>query len=55
MRLRNLVRGLLVLVLAAGGLAAPAAGASFPEPVEGDFVLRDFRFGTGWWRPSTGC
>ena len=47
MRLRNLVRGLLVLVLAAGGLAAPAAGASFPEPVEGDFVLRDFRFGTG--------
>ena len=47
MRLRNLIRGLLVLVLAAGGLAAPAAGASFPEPVEGDFVLRDFRFGTG--------
>src|SRR5215210_905340 len=47
MRLRNLIRGLLVLVLAAGGLAAPAAGASFPEPVEGDFVLHDFRFGTG--------
>ena len=33
--------------LALGLIACPAAGASYPAPVEGDFVLRDFAFATG--------
>jgi len=28
-------------------LALPAAAAEYPAPVEGDFVVRNFRFGTG--------
>ena len=35
------------LVFALGLAAIPAAGASYPAPVEGDFVLRDFSFSTG--------
>ena len=34
------------------GLAAPSAAADFPAPTEGDFVVRDFRFGTGETLPS---
>ncbi len=30
----------------------PAAAADFPSPVEGDFVVRDFRFGSGETLPS---
>jgi homoserine O-acetyltransferase len=37
---------LLALVLAGPAFAQPARPA-FPAPVEGDFVARDFRFGTG--------
>lgn len=36
---------LVLLVLAPSRL--PAAAATYPAPVEGDFVLRDFRFGSG--------
>src|SRR5262245_23370905 len=40
----HVLAGALLLGLA----AAPfARAASYPDPVEGDFVLRDFRFGTG--------
>jgi len=47
----------LFLVSAIIGLtclaAAPAAGAAdFPAPVEGDYVARDFRFGSGETLPS---
>ena len=37
----------IVLLGAAGSAAAQAAGSALPAPVEGDFVVRDFRFGTG--------
>jgi homoserine O-acetyltransferase/O-succinyltransferase len=33
-------------------VALPAVAADFPAPVEGDFVARDFRFGTGETLPS---
>ena len=42
--------GLAVILAAVIGGPAPTAqpaGSSFPTPVEGDFVARDFRFGTG--------
>jgi homoserine O-acetyltransferase len=32
--------------------AQPTGGAAFPAPTEGDFVARDFRFGTGETLPS---
>jgi homoserine O-acetyltransferase len=35
------------LVLACPAFAQPARGTGFPTPVEGDFVARDFTFGTG--------
>ncbi len=38
-----------LIVLAA---APPAVAADFPSPVEGDFVVRDFRFGSGETLPS---
>jgi homoserine O-acetyltransferase len=45
---------LLPAVVALIGLAAvpPATAADFPLPVEGDFVVRDFRFGSGETLPS---
>jgi len=45
---------LLPAVVALIGLAAvpPANAADFPSPVEGDFVVRDFRFGSGETLPS---
>jgi homoserine O-acetyltransferase len=48
---------LKTLVMAAAatmtlGLAAPSAAADFPVPTQGDFVIRDFRFGTGETLPS---
>jgi homoserine O-acetyltransferase/O-succinyltransferase len=45
MTLRSRVLGILVLI--AGCTVSAAAGASYPDPVEGDFVLRDFRFKAG--------
>jgi hypothetical protein len=46
----------LFLVSAILGLtwlaALPAGAADFPAPVEGDFVDRDFRFGSGETLPS---
>ena len=33
--------------LLAALLAAPAMGASYPPPAEGDFLIRDFRFASG--------
>jgi homoserine O-acetyltransferase len=33
--------------LLAALLAAPATGASYPPPAEGDFLIRDFRFASG--------
>jgi homoserine O-acetyltransferase len=42
------MRILPVLVLAVLAVALPARGAEpYPDPVEGDFVLRDFRFASG--------
>jgi homoserine O-acetyltransferase len=41
---RSRVAAVLVLLACC---AAPASGADYPEPVEGDFVLHDFRFSTG--------
>jgi homoserine O-acetyltransferase len=38
---------LTALVLACPAFAQPARGTGFPTPVEGDFVARDFTFGTG--------
>ena len=45
---------LLSAVVALASLAAAPAvrAAEFPAPVEGDFVVRDFRFGTGETLPS---
>src|SRR5580765_7061955 len=45
---------LLPAVVALIALAAvpPAVAADFPSPVEGDFVVRNFRFGTGETLPS---
>jgi homoserine O-acetyltransferase len=37
----------VVAVVAAFALACSALGATWPEPVAGDFVIKDFRFGTG--------
>src|SRR6195256_1069213 len=44
----------LSAVVALSWLAAgpSAQAAEFPAPVEGDFVARDFRFGTGETLPS---
>lgn len=36
-----------LLVLFTAGNALPAAAASYPNPAEGDFILHEFRFGTG--------
>ncbi len=47
MTLRSRIFSVVVLSLFAGLMARPAAGASYPDPVEGDFVLHDFHFGTG--------
>ena len=33
--------------LSAALLAAPAVGANYPPPAEGDFLIRDFRFASG--------
>ncbi len=41
-----------VVALIAVAAAPPAAAADFPSPVEGDFVVRDFRFGSGETLPS---
>src|SRR5437764_265434 len=45
------VRSRISLVLIALSLfavaAIPVAAAAYPDPVENDFVLHDFRFGTG--------
>ena len=41
-----------VFVLAALSVVAPARGAEFPPAVEGDFVVRDFRFASGETLPS---
>jgi homoserine O-acetyltransferase len=38
---------LCVLCVLCGSTAGLASAADFPAPVEGDFVVRDFRFGTG--------
>jgi homoserine O-acetyltransferase len=35
------------MIVMAFGLAAPSRAADFPAPAEGDFVVRDFKFGTG--------
>lgn len=35
------------VLFACPAVAQPAGGALFPAPTEGDFVARDFRFGTG--------
>ena len=43
---------LLGLWVWAAALTATAAPAVFPTPTEGDFVVRDFRFGTGETLPS---
>ena len=40
-----------VILLAAAGLRA----ADYPQPVEGDFILRDFRFASGEALPSYAC
>lgn len=42
----------VVLACVAALLALPAAAAEFPAPVDGDFVARDFRFGSGETLPS---
>jgi homoserine O-acetyltransferase len=45
MKLKRLHVGFFSLALLSA--AAAVAGASYPEPVSGDFVLRDFRFQSG--------
>ena len=40
------------LVLTCPAFAQPARGTGFPTPVDGDFVARDFTFGTGDTLPS---
>jgi homoserine O-acetyltransferase len=42
----------MALVLPCQALAQPAGAGGFPSPVEGDFVARDFAFGTGDRLPS---
>ena len=37
----------VALLLLAGGSRAGAQAAAYPAPVEGDFVMRDFAFGSG--------
>jgi homoserine O-acetyltransferase len=41
-----------VVALIALAAVPPAVAADFPSPVEGDFVVQDFRFGTGETLPS---
>jgi homoserine O-acetyltransferase len=41
-----------VVAMIAVAAVPPAAAADFPSPVEGDFVVRDFRFGSGETLPS---
>jgi homoserine O-acetyltransferase len=41
------IPGLVALLVACLLCGAPATAADFPAPVEGDFVAREFRFGTG--------
>ena len=48
MRFRTLVTTAATLL----ALAMPARAADFPAPTEGDFVVRDFKFGTGETLPS---
>jgi homoserine O-acetyltransferase len=43
---------LTACALMLGGLLASAAAAEYPAPVEGDFVLRDFRFASGETMPE---
>jgi homoserine O-acetyltransferase/O-succinyltransferase len=38
---------LTVVLLLLGGSSAAAQAAAYPAPVEGDFVIRDFAFGSG--------
>src|SRR5712691_9002634 len=40
------------LVVSCPAFAQPARGTGFPTPVDGDFVARDFTFGTGETLPS---
>ena len=40
-------RGAVLTGLLAALLAAPAMGASYPPPVEAEFLIRDFRFASG--------
>jgi homoserine O-acetyltransferase/O-succinyltransferase len=40
-------RGAVLTGLLAALLAAPATGASYPPPAEGEFLIRDFRFASG--------
>jgi homoserine O-acetyltransferase len=47
MKLRSGVLFAVVAVIFSTGQALPAVGASYPDPVEGNFALHDFRFGTG--------
>ena len=41
------MKNLLRLTLMASLLSSAARSASYPEPVEGDYVVKDFKFGTG--------
>ncbi|HEV7508839.1 MAG TPA: alpha/beta fold hydrolase [Thermoanaerobaculia bacterium] len=47
MTLRSRIFSVFVALGFFAGTALPAAAASYPDPVENDFVLHDFRFGTG--------
>jgi homoserine O-acetyltransferase/O-succinyltransferase len=44
---RGTARGAVLTGLLAALLAAPATGASYPPPAEGEFLIRDFRFASG--------
>jgi homoserine O-acetyltransferase len=48
--MKAFVAALALTIVACPAFAQPGGG--FPTPVEGDFVLRDFRFGTGETLPS---
>src|SRR5262245_17299198 len=42
--MRKIALGLILLWVCR---AAPAAGAEYPAPVEGDYVIKDFKFQSG--------